>query len=130
MNYISSKLQVLKIIFIDHTQNEKQKVRHITEKKLRLHWLIHWYQFIYKTIIGKTFAYLCSLLNTSNSDCNLSSNYIILLIPKAHTSFDPFSLQFAAFSDWNQKLKLKTLTPFSSFTTSMRTIVCDGCSCF
>lgn len=95
---------------------------------------IHWYQFIYKSIIGKTPPYLRSLLNISISLRTLrSSKLITLVIPKVRTSFGRHSFQSAAPTDWNElqkSLKLHTFISLPSFNNSLHDIVSDHCTCF
>lgn len=74
---------------------------------------IHWFLFIYKTLIGKT------LLNFHNTSRNLHSSSIINFhIPKVRTSFGRCSFHFSAANDWNhlqQTLKLSSFISLASF---------------
>lgn len=96
--------------------------------------LLHWYHFIYKTIIGKTPHYLSSVLTILTNTRNLrSSDFITMVIPRVRTSLGRSSFHFAAPNDWNKlqkTLRLHTLIPLAAFKSSLRDVVSDECTCF
>lgn len=64
--------------------------------------LNHWYQLIYKSILGKTPSYLSTLITISVPVFNLrSSKYISLDPTKSRTSFGRSSFKFSSTNDWN-----------------------------
>ena len=95
--------------------------------------LLHWFQLIYKSILGKTPLYLSSLLHFSTSSYNLrSSDFIKLTIPKTRTVFGRNAFRFAASFDWNtlqNTLKLSVLTSLSVFKQKLQQIIVDCCTC-
>ena len=66
----------------------------------------HWFQVIYKSMLGKAPPSLNSLVTIATptrSTC--SSRYISLVFPKAKTSFGCLSFQFSAANDWYEMQK-------------------------
>lgn len=95
---------------------------------------IHWFTFIYKTLLGHSPPYLGHLLQPKPVTYNTrSSLHLQLSIPKTNSAFGLTSFQSAATSDWNALqniLKLDKLIPISSFKTSISYLFTDICSCF
>jgi len=68
--------------------------------------LTHWYQLIYKSLLGKVPSYLSCLVSIALPSRILrSSRYIVLVTPKVRTAFGQKSFQFAAAKDWNELQK-------------------------
>ncbi len=68
---------------------------------------IHWFLFIYKTLIGKTPSYLQSLLNIHNTSHNLrSSSFINFCIPKVLTSFGGSRFKVLYYSSHTQSYRV------------------------
>jgi hypothetical protein len=95
--------------------------------------LIHWYHFIYKSILRKTPPYLNSLLTIALPVRNLRSSRVIsLVIPKVKTSFGQSSFQFAAASNWNElqkTLKLENTISLISFKNRLSELLPIRCTC-
>ena len=95
---------------------------------------IHWFSYIYKSIIGKTPPYLSSLLNIATKSLNLrSSKYINLDLPSVRIDFGCHSFQYSAAFDWNElqkTLKLDSLISLPCLKKQLHEIVTDDvCSC-
>uniref|UniRef100_A0A8K9XW94 Reverse transcriptase domain-containing protein n=1 Tax=Oncorhynchus mykiss TaxID=8022 RepID=A0A8K9XW94_ONCMY len=66
----------------------------------------HWLQVIYKSLLGKAPPYLSSLVTiAAPTRSTRSSRYILLVTPKANTSFGRLSFQFSAVNAWNELQK-------------------------
>lgn len=96
--------------------------------------LNHWYQLIYKSILGKTPSYLSTLITISVPVFNLrSSKYISLDPTKACTSFGRSSFKFSAANDWNtlqKSLKLESTVSITTFKVLLSNLLTDHCTCW
>lgn len=95
---------------------------------------IHWYCFIYKTLLGKTPFYLRSLSTIATPSINLRSRrFISLAATKARTSFGRLSFQFSACNDWKNELqkslKLESLVPLITFKRLISNLLTHSCLC-
>jgi hypothetical protein len=82
----------------------------------------HWFQVIYKSMLGKAPPYISSPDMITPTHSTRSSRYISLVIPKANTSFGHLSFQFSAANDWNKLLKIKNKITEDTFLSLTLTI--------
>ena len=96
---------------------------------------IHWYIFIYKSIIGLLPPYLTSYLSRNQSSYSLRSRDIITFsIPSVRTEHGKKAFSFSAPSSWNtlqQSLKLSSFIPLARFKLLLRELESASmvCSC-
>ena len=93
----------------------------------------HWFQIIYKSLLGKALPYLSSLVTiAAPTRSTRSSRHISLVTPKANSSFGRLSFQFSAANDWNERqksLKLETHISLTSFKHQLSEQLTDHCTC-
>lgn len=100
--------------------------------------LLHWYTFIYKTLIGLLPSYLCTYLTiTPNLVYSLrSQDYISAPVPRTRTEFGKRAFMYSAPSTWNElqkTLKLQALVTMSDFKAHVTDFVTSElgiCKCF
>ena len=93
----------------------------------------HWFQVIYKSLLGKAPPYLSSLVTMpAPTRSTRSSRYISLVTPKANFSFGRLSFQYSATNDWNElqkSLKLETHISLTKFKHQLSEQLTDHCTC-
>lgn len=96
---------------------------------------LHWYTFIYKSILGLLPAYLSNYLSCKQSTYSLRTHdFITYFIPVVRTEKGKRAFSYAAPSSWNSlqlSLKLSSLIPLSSFKlllTNMESMTIS-CAC-
>lgn len=101
---------------------------------LTIHRQQHWYIFIYKAILGKPPAYLCTLLCVSCGSHQLrSSRWLHLNVPRILTDLGKTAFSYHAPWTWSnlqKDLRLETLTPINEFKGIIKNVVTETCACF
>ena len=99
--------------------------------------LLHWYHFIYKSILGLLPTYLSSFMSRKHFSHSLrSQDCITFTVPSVRTELGKTAFSYSAPSTWNslqQSLKLSHLIPLEDFkyllntmeTSSFRTCLCS-----
>ena len=96
---------------------------------------IHWYLFIFKSLIGKQPPYITGMLDQKNIGrySTRSSDLLLLKRPNAGSNLRQHSFMFTAPKMWNdlQKiLKIRTLPTLKQFRTLISGQCTSVCSCF
>lgn len=138
-NFLLKKLDVIYHSVIRFVTNAPYNTHHcelyalVGWPSLTMRRLTHWYQLIYKSLLGKVPLYLSCLVTIAVPTRSLrSSRYIALVTPKVCTTFGRQSFQFAAANDWNglqKTLKLETLISPVAFKLLLSEHLTDLCTC-
>lgn len=138
-NFLLKKLDVTYHSVIRFVTNAPYNTHHcelyalVGWPSLTMRRLTHWYQLIYKSLLGKVPLYLSCLVTIAVPTRSLrSSRYIALVTPKVCTTFGRQSFQFAAANNWNglqKTLKLKTLMSPVAFKLLLSEHLTDLCTC-
>ena len=96
---------------------------------------IHWYLFIFKSLIGKQPPYITGMLDQKNIGrySTRSSDLLLLKRPNAGSNLRQHSFMFTAPKMWNdlqKSLKIRTLPTLKQFRTLISGQCTSVCNCF
>ena len=94
---------------------------------------IHWYLFIFKTLIGKHPPYLTQLLSwNTGSYQTRSSDLLLLKVPRAQSRLAKCSFSFNAPYSWNalqRTLKMDSMPSLVNFKSVIMQYCTSVCNC-
>ncbi len=101
---------------------------------LAIHRKQHWYISIYKAMLGKLTAYLCTLLCLCSGNYQLRSSKCLLFnIPRVCTELGKTAFSYYAPWAWNnlqKDLKLDKFVSIGEFKGIIKRVVLEACDCF
>ncbi len=98
----------------------------VSWSSLSMHRTLHWYNFIYKSILGLLPTYLSTYMSRKQCCLSLcSQGFITFSIPSVHTEFGKKAFSYSAPPAWNtlqQELKLSSMIPLGDFKLLLRNL--------
>lgn len=95
---------------------------------------LHWFLFIFKSLIGKQPPYLSAMLDWNSQSFNTRSSELLLLkVPRAHSKLGTTAFSYSAPTSWNalqSNFNMTILPTFSSFKSMISDFHHHHCICF